>query len=228
MSGERVSDVNAASGAAQVAAGIRSGILTGDLSSGTPLREVSLAERFEVSRRTVREALRVLVGEGLVQHRHHQGATVRPLTSHDLADLYRVRRMLEVEAARCVASVKAAQLQAVDDAFEALKEAAESRGLTSLDLALADTNFHGAVVGLLGSKLSSDFYASMSHQLTRAIMLLQLSDKDHNRDLTEIVAEHQAIRDAIIHRDVWEAQRLIIDHLDRHERNILSDTELDD
>lgn len=227
MNGERARGVSEGSGAAQVAAGIRTDILTGDLTSGTPLREVSLAERFEVSRRTVREALLVLVSEGLVQRRHNQGATVRPLTRQDLADLYRVRRMLEVEAARRVASVKAEQLQAVDDAFIALKEAAESRGLTSLDLARADTNFHGAVVGLLGSNLSSNFYASMSHQLTRAIMLLQLSDEDHNRDLTEIVAEHQAIRDAIIHRDVWEAQRLIIDHLDRHERNILSDTELD-
>ena len=82
----------------QVAALLRERIVRGELQPGTPLREVPLAASIGISRNTMREAIRALVHEGLVRHNVHRGVTVTKLTENDVADIYRVRRLLECAA----------------------------------------------------------------------------------------------------------------------------------
>src|SRR5262249_43322057 len=79
----------------QVAGLLRERILRGELRPGTPLREVLLAGSIGVSRNTLREALRILIQEGLVLHTVHRGITVMELSREAVADIYRVRRILE-------------------------------------------------------------------------------------------------------------------------------------
>ncbi|MRH89857.1 FCD domain-containing protein [Nocardia sp. SYP-A9097] len=101
---------------------LRRVILDGAAPPGTviPLREI--AELFGVSHIPVREALKTLIGEGLVTHEQHAGYTVAQLTAAELREMYVVRQTLE-EAALALAAVNAcaadrAALVAANDLLE--------------------------------------------------------------------------------------------------------------
>ena len=83
-----------------VLAALRELIVTGELAPGTPVRQEALAERLGVSRVPLREALKVLEGEGQVVYRPHRGYAVAELSVEDLLEVYRIRDLLEDEAVR--------------------------------------------------------------------------------------------------------------------------------
>lgn len=203
-----------------VADAIRADIVSGLHAPGTPMREMSLVEQFSVSRRTIREALLELAAEGIVVHRHNQGAAVRQFEYDDIVDLYRVRRVLESEGARACTQAPDALISAVETAFERVAEAARG-GLSSGELAWADAEFHGAIISLAASPRIDDFYKRIGSQMAFAIMLLQQDDAEQDRNVERIVAEHKAIFHAVAHRDAFEAQRLILGHIDHYERALL-------
>ncbi|MES2814684.1 MAG: GntR family transcriptional regulator, partial [Pseudomonadota bacterium] len=80
--------------AEQVAEKLSASILSGDYRPGARLPEIELAERFNVSRVPVREALRLLAHQGLVQFRPRRGAIVPEVEASDIRDLYDVRAAL--------------------------------------------------------------------------------------------------------------------------------------
>lgn len=77
---------------------LRAVILDGQASPGTPIPVDDVANRFVVSRIPVREALKTLIGEGLVEHRPRAGYTVAQLTRQELSEFYIVREALEAAA----------------------------------------------------------------------------------------------------------------------------------
>src|ERR1041385_9317135 len=79
----------------KLAAGLQARVLSGELPSGTRLRQEALAEEFGVSRTPVREALRKLQAGGLVELQPHRGAVVRGLSAREIRDAYEVRAELE-------------------------------------------------------------------------------------------------------------------------------------
>jgi len=87
----------------QVLDAMRDEIITGRIAPGARLVQDELAARFGVSRIPLREALRTLEGEGLVEIAPHRGAVCRPLAPRDIADLYDVRLALEMLACRSAA-----------------------------------------------------------------------------------------------------------------------------
>lgn len=83
-----------------VEATLRDGILSGDIPGGTPLRQEDLAHQFGVSRMPVREALRQLEAQALIDFTPHKGAVVTTISAADAADLFAVRLALEPAALR--------------------------------------------------------------------------------------------------------------------------------
>ncbi|MDO8970928.1 MAG: GntR family transcriptional regulator, partial [Saprospiraceae bacterium] len=79
---------------------LKSRILSGELSSDTPLKERELAEEFGISRTPVREALRQLVSEKLVRIVPNVGAFVGSLSWKDAVEIFAVRKVLEAFAAQ--------------------------------------------------------------------------------------------------------------------------------
>ena len=78
---------------------LRRDILHGDLLPGTALVESDLTEAFGVSRGPVREALRSLEAEGLIERENHRAATVRLVTRDEMVEIFDVRGALEAHAA---------------------------------------------------------------------------------------------------------------------------------
>jgi DNA-binding GntR family transcriptional regulator len=83
-----------------VAATLKQAILTGALPPGTPLRQEDLASRFDVSRMPIREALRQLEAQGLVDFEPHRGAIVVEISLADALDNFAIRGGLEAQALR--------------------------------------------------------------------------------------------------------------------------------
>lgn len=82
--------------AEQAADVIRERILTGHLAAGTPIRQEHLAAELGISRIPLREALKQLEAEGLVTIAPHKGATVAPLSSAEIEELFELRLRLEI------------------------------------------------------------------------------------------------------------------------------------
>ena len=83
-----------------VLAEIREQLLDGRLAPGVSIRPDALGEKLGVSAVPVREALRILEGEGHVHYRPHRGYVVATLDVNDLTEIYRIRELLETEAVR--------------------------------------------------------------------------------------------------------------------------------
>ncbi len=83
-----------------IADALREAIFEGRLVSGTPLKQLELAERFSVSAVPVREAFQKLVAEGLAITHRNRGVIVAPLTESNLLDIAELRGLLEAHALR--------------------------------------------------------------------------------------------------------------------------------
>lgn len=96
VSVERGADVEPeAAASARIASYVRDLILRDDLEPGDRIRQEEIAHRTGASRLPVREALRILEAEGLVEHERHKGARVPRLSMHELDVVYRMRERLE-------------------------------------------------------------------------------------------------------------------------------------
>ncbi len=104
---------------------LRQAIREKAIAPGSPLIQADLAEKFGVSRNPVREALRMLLTDGLVDMRPGDGAVVRRLTLHDLEELYELRIMLEPSMARFI--IDEVRPRDVDE-LQAVAEDVEAQG----------------------------------------------------------------------------------------------------
>ena len=114
--------------AEQIAAALRTEIVTGQLPPGTRLLQIETAQRFEVSTTPVREAFGLLQRDGLVQIDTHRGVTVFLPTIKDLIEHYEIRMALEMLAAektaRCFQTEDAPPLADLLDAMRDTSDAA--------------------------------------------------------------------------------------------------------
>ncbi len=111
----------------QVLEGLRNAIISGQLPPGKRLTERELIEFMDVSRTVIREALRQLEAERLIEVIPNKGPVVRALTEEEAEDLYRIRAVLYGLAARIfVEQANRERLTELDDAFRAVVSAYES------------------------------------------------------------------------------------------------------
>ncbi len=109
----------------EIARALRHQIQSGALAPGAPLRELALAEQMRASRATVREALRVLEADGLVQMEKFRGARVSSPTAFELFDQFEIRAALFGMAARYACfRASDADLSAIVDRIDRLTDAA--------------------------------------------------------------------------------------------------------
>ena len=97
----------------RIADQLRELIGRGTLPPGLQLRQMDLAERFNASRVPIREALKLLHGEGIVEHDPNRGFFVAPLSIEEARQLYRIRHLLEAELLSTVRWPSAAELTAL-------------------------------------------------------------------------------------------------------------------
>ncbi|MBO2462203.1 GntR family transcriptional regulator [Actinomadura violacea] len=141
--------IGRASTADRVAHLLREQITDGRLAPGDRVPEEDLGRAAKVSRNTIREAFRLLINERLLVHEFNRGVFVRRVTADGLADLYRVRRILECEGVRCAPSAPDGALARVGAAVADGEDAAAAGRWERVGT--ADIRFHQALAALVGS-----------------------------------------------------------------------------
>jgi DNA-binding GntR family transcriptional regulator len=135
-------------------------ILSGNSDPGERLVEEQLTRRFGISRAPLREALRLLAQQGLVEHVPRRGARVATLSDRDIQELYAVRDVLERHAVTTALPVGAnTDLSRLAAALDAMRDA--DRRADRLDVANAHREFHVAVVALTGNQQLIAIYESV-------------------------------------------------------------------
>ena len=146
----------------RVADTLREEVLDGVLPPGERLREEALCERFGVGRHTVRAALNILVGAGLVVHERHRGASVRPLTRARIDESFDFRNAVELGSLR-LALARGADLSPVEDAVRELESLPESTPWRQL--IECHGRIHHEIVGAAGNAPLLRAYRSCEDEL---------------------------------------------------------------
>ena len=136
---------------------LRRDILSGRSDPGERLVEEQLTRRLGISRAPLREAMRLLAQQGLVEHIPRRGARVATLSDEDVRELYEVRDVLERHAV--AAMPKRPDLTGLRAALEVMRKATEADD--RLELANAHRRFHTEVVRLGGNKQLAGLYESV-------------------------------------------------------------------
>ncbi len=190
-------------------------IITGELPSGTHLVEAQLSEAFDVSRGPVRDALRQLETEGLVESRR-RGVFVIGLTLDDIEELYGLRRLLEVEAVRLCLGRQGVGYEAASAALDRMRAAADAQDPTAF--ATADLDFHSAFYAASGHRRLDAIW--QQYRPTFAGMLAVTNAED--QDLAPTFDDHAALLRAVMSGDLGRTLELIEEHLDGSHRRMLS------
>ncbi|GAA2720116.1 GntR family transcriptional regulator [Cellulomonas aerilata] len=175
---------------------IRKMILSGRLAPGDRLIEERLTEELGISRPPLREALRLLQHEGLIETRPRRGSTVTILTDQDVFEILTLRSALERLAVELGIPVRdPARLAACRDALERMERDArdEDRG----SLVEHAYVFHASIVALAGHGRLDDSYAAVQQQLMLC-MARNLYTREHEFEtLTQHVDRHRHLLDVI-------------------------------
>ncbi len=213
----------------ELATEIQSRVLSGAIPTGARLRQESLAAEFGVSRTPVREALRKLQANGLVEMLPRRGALVRGPSAREVREAYEVRAELEGLAAslaatcirddelrrlrtaqahfrRSVASLLAWRRRRGDqpfsDAVEAHEEWIEGNEL-----------FHSVIQEASGNSRLQATIAHLHRSFPRDLTWIVLGQ--NARLLEDNVAQHEAILEAIERHDAEAARLRMIEHVTR-------------
>lgn len=143
-------DGQARNSSAEAFTQIRQGILDGEIVLGQRLIETELAERYQMSRTPVREALRRLEAEGFVTFEPSRGAQVRSYSAKDLDEIYGIRALLEGYAARLAAGrIEAVQIDSlarICEEMEAVSAASPDPDKQAVSLLVRQNNqFHRTI-----------------------------------------------------------------------------------
>lgn len=191
---------------------LRTSILSGELPPDERLVETQLAQRLQVSRTPIREALRQLQREGLVTVDKSGGLRVISVSVEDAVHLYDCRIALER------AAVREACLHASDRTLEALQQSVaqaeravqrQTSTLNTFEMLNLDYQFHRQIAESTGNPWLTD----LLDQVFDKMMLLRVQTTRHNPKVLDICSEHRKICGAIASRQPETAMDAIQAHL---------------
>lgn len=203
----RLGAIDRASTTEQVLHELREAIIDGRIGQGEALREVPLSRTLGTGRSAVREAIRQLVQEGLVDYELHRGAFVRVMSLADRLDVYVAREAIEAGVARlAVEASSPPDLSDLRGALEDLRTRAKGHDRVTDDLIEADIGFHEELVRLAGSPRLGRAHETLAAE-TRMLL------RHHPAyPWSDYVSDHQRLFDALERRDP-RAPDYVIEHL---------------
>ena len=195
---------------------LRNAVTSGEIAPGTRLVETELSAAMGISRGTLREALRQLEYEGLIEVGERGRLTVRTLTATELADMFAVRACLEGLAAADLStrSDRAAMLGRLQTALDALGTVDGSIG----DMVEADLAFHRLLCEASGNTTLVRAWETLTGPIRVAILFAGPATALANM----AAARHQRLLDAIASGDPETARGAVEAHMREAARTLLA------
>lgn len=193
-----------------VADALREAILLGSIPAGASLVEADLAERFDVSRGPIRDALRDLAREGLVVDLPRRGTVVSTLSFADIQEVYEVREGLEIAAVRLtVERATDSEIAALGAMVRELEAAWDNDAEYTESLAV-DLAFHAELVGLSANGRLIATYDQMLAQTRLQAVSAAILNPSLRRGMKR--SAHRDIVKSLKARDVEAARRAVASH----------------
>lgn len=187
---------------------IREDILSGRYQQNTELKETAIGMELGVSRTPVREALRQLELEGLVNIIPNRGAYVNMITAKDVQDIYTIRSMLEGICARWATEyITKEQLEALEETL-CLSEYHTKKGNYE-KLYELDSQFHEQLYSASNSRILNHVLSDF-HDYVKRVRKATLASQGRSVKST---GEHRAIFEAVRARDADQAEELAKEHV---------------
>ncbi|MBT2513851.1 GntR family transcriptional regulator [Arthrobacter sp. ISL-30] len=201
----------------QALSALRTAITSGKLAPGRHLVESELSEMLQISRGTLREALRQLEQEGLLSAGPRGRLSVRNLDAKEIRDIYAVRAALESLAARtlCELPDRAHVIESLHEAIDAMDAALEG---SLEDRVESDMEFHRSLCQLTGNETLLHSWNSLEGSIRMSIMFAGLEKGVSNMS----VERHRDIVTAIETGDASLARKTIREHLDAAADNLVA------
>lgn len=191
-------------------------ILSGKLKHGQKLTEQPICDEYRVSRTPVREALLQLEMLGLVEMAPNRGARVCGLTERDVADIYTLRKIYEVQAVRwAIERITKEEMEDLEETFEFMEFYTQRRDEEKMNN--INLNFHQII------------YAAAHNRMLRQMLSSYQMYVKHNRKkathveqyLGDVLEEHRAIYKAFLDKNPDEGARAMEHHMEMSmERNL--------
>lgn len=194
---------------------LRRAILRGELVPGQRLMEIQLAEKMGVSRTPVREAIRKLELDGLVEVIPRKGAEVAHMSGKNLRDVLEVRRALEELAGELACQrMTAGEFKELEQANHRFASVLGSSDITVI--AQADEDFHAVIYRATENERLIQMVNHLLEQMYR-YRIEHIKDKSQRKIL---VQEHQEIMQALADRDPEAARQAIRSHINKQEASV--------
>ncbi|MDH3431561.1 MAG: GntR family transcriptional regulator [Gammaproteobacteria bacterium] len=204
----------------QVLEALRRSIVSGGLAPGQRLIERELIEMTGVSRTVIREALRQLEAEGLIEIIPNKGPVVRELSAAEAEDLYRIRAVLEGLAARFFAETgDAAAAQALREALDAVRQA--YRGTDGDQALAAKTRFYDVLYSGGSSETLASLLAMVQARIWRWRAVGLTHPKRAHERLSESVNNLSLLVSAIESGDGDLAERITREEVSRAAEEVM-------
>lgn len=200
---------------------LRQLVLSGDYPAGTALSETILAQEFNVSRTPVREALKQLQAEGLVEIRPKVGTFVREPSRREIVEMFQLKEILEGLAAGLMARRgPVPELEKLEANIEASEEAAQNGD--SETYARLVHEFHQLIVDGSDHRKLAEQYRTLMNQLAYYQRLVATTVAHPGR-ISRSVAEHRKVVDMIRAKDAMGAEWAMRDHVVTSAREVATD-----
>ena len=200
---------------------LRELILTGALAAGARIAELALVDLLGVSRTPIREAIKVLTSEGLVELLPLRGAIVKSFSAKDARDMLDVIAQLEEYAGRRACDASDEQIQSILDLHERMREH-HLRGERPAYFAL-NQQIHGELIALADNDTLSMTHALLSKRMRS----LRYSGNSEPGNWATALAEHDTMMRALAARDRDALAHAMGEHIRNtwpRVRHILNDT----
>lgn len=194
---------------------IRSDILKGRYQKGDELVECTIGKEMGVSRTPVREAIRQLELEGLVQLIPNKGAFVTGISASDVRDIYLIRSRLEGLAARMAAEhISSEQLAEMEETivlsdYHVKKEHFEQ-------VCEMDGKFHKLLYAASGSRILEHTLTDF-HQYVQRVRMASITNRMR---MHKSNSEHEKILEAIRNKDGDQAEKVAAEHISNTVENL--------
>jgi DNA-binding GntR family transcriptional regulator len=186
---------------------LRRKILNNEFAAGQRLIEANLALELGVSRSTVREALRQLNVEGLVDIPPHRHSVVTRMSYEDIRDACYARYVLEAGAARCVLAQRPELVTRMQEVVDRMtRTAAEGDVAAMIDL---DTEFHSLIVDASGKQRLASLWRTLDAQM--GALMRSSIDRQHI-GLDEATRRHQQVLDVFRTGSADEIVQMLEEH----------------
>ena len=201
----------------QALSALRIAITSGELEPGRHLVETELSDMLQISRGTLREALRQLEQEGLLTAGPRGRLSVRHLDAKEIRDIFAVRAALESLAARtlCELPDRAQVTASLRTAIEAMAAAAQGSLEERIE---SDLEFHRTMCRLTGNETLLHSWESLEGSIRMSIMYAGVERAVSNMS----VDRHYEIVTAIESGDASLARQTILEHMDGAAANLVA------